>query len=128
MFDSGMYCIVGMKMCEPWHSLCGFKVFRAAKRLVQNVNALVNVMGVSLSFIFAQLWFLCAAVRPSIDEETWAASQLGKMNGKLQSCNKSGNSVKKNDPETGILRSSRFPSTHAHVISHPCELEQGLGG
>jgi hypothetical protein len=40
----------------------------------KNVEALLNGMGVSpIRSIFTQLWLLCAAVRPSIDEEAWAA-------------------------------------------------------
>jgi hypothetical protein len=57
-----------------------------SQRLAQNVDALTNIMGTSpMPFIFAQLWFLCAAVRPSVDEEARAAIELGKMLGKVKS-------------------------------------------
>ena len=64
--------------------------------MAQNVDTLVNIMGASpIPFIFAQLWLLCAAVRPSIDEEAWAAIQLGRMSGKVESCHKTRNTVEK---------------------------------
>ena len=45
-----------------------------SQRLAQNVDDLINIMGASpIPFIFTQLWLLCAPVRPSIDEEAWAA-------------------------------------------------------
>ena len=94
-------------------------------------------MGVSpIPFIFAQLWFLCAAVRPSIDEEARVAIELGKMRGKVQSCHKtmkSMNTVEKDEAhlqvlqkissavqQKGILCSSRLPILiHARMVDQP---------
>ena len=56
-----------------------------SQRLAQNVGVLIDTMGASPSpFVFAQLWFLCAAVRLSIDGEAWAEIG-GKANGKVKS-------------------------------------------
>ena len=61
---------------EQWHFQCVW----CSQRLAQNVDTLVNIMGASpIPFIFAQLWLLCAAVRPSIDEEAWAAFRVKRV-------------------------------------------------
>ena len=122
------------KICEHWHFQC-LKVLRAAKDWLKMLVFWKNIMGVSpIPFIFAQLWFLCAAVRPSIDEEARAAIESGKMRGKVQSCHKTMNTVEKDEthlqilsPENlfcsatkGILCSSRLPIlTHARMVDQP---------
>ena len=96
-----------------------------SQRLAQHVGVLKNIiMGVNpISFIFVQLWLLCAAVRPSIDEEA-RAIELGKMSGKVQSCHKkTRNSVEKIDSSSvqqifsakernGVILSSKSDTFH----------------
>ena len=88
-------------------------------------------MGVSpIPFIFAQLWFLCAAVRPSIDKEARAAIESGKMRGKVQSCHKTMNTVEKDETHLQVLSPENlfcsatkrnlmlFPASNFDTCSH----------